>query len=242
MSASGAWIPGARGVATALLALVAASSADEPAGKAGSAAEFLPLEDGASFTYEELSRGLAYAKEEWAVRVVREGVFRVKVRLTRNDSLSRHDAKGRRIPTSSRELFFVTSEGVARSRGDGVPGLGDYLLRNPIAEGTSWGDERNRCRITAVGVKDTALDVTYEGCVEVTCESGTPPVVRVVSRYARRIGLVSQRVLIPETLPLVGPTSGDARNLGDAQERSLPVQSLLVLVARGLRGSAGNAP
>jgi hypothetical protein len=200
---------------------------DAGEGAVSKASAFFPITVGQSWTYAELARGYVVATEHWNVQSADNGVYRVEFRTVRHDSLAQHDPDGKRIAAVNYEYVVVTADGIARTRTPGVPATADYVMRNPILEGASWGDERNRCRISALGVTDTLSVTDYQDCVEVTCEMGVPPALRIVSRYARGVGLISQRISTTEYVPIAGPRSADSSRLGGNEDA--PVESILVL-------------
>lgn len=189
------------------------------------ATEFLPLAAGKRWNYRELAAGQVTATEEWRVRTVDAGRYGVEIQTMRFDSLAKHDANGRAVPAVNQEYLIVDANGIARTEDTRTPQTGEYIIRNPITVGTAWGDDSNRCRITAVGVTDTLAGTPYENCVEVTCESGRPTAVSVISHFARGVGLVSQRVRASQEL-LSGALGTDVSGL--TEERGA-VESVLVL-------------
>jgi hypothetical protein len=192
------------------------------------AADFFPMSASAGWVYQEVCAGQVVATETWRVRSGNNGIYRIEVQTLRRDSLAKRDAKGQRVAAISEEYVIVDAAGVARTQGLGAPEQSDYVIRNPIAVGTAWGDERNRCRITSIDMTDDLSGSTYRGCVEVTCETGRPAQVQVVSHFARGIGLVSQQV--KATMDMLGE-GAVGTHVDGLEEGSGKVESLLVLQA-----------
>src|SRR5512139_1212996 len=218
-----------------LAAMLVGAWSRQSAASSNAVAEFMPLAAGKQWTYRELGPNqIVTATEQWRVRSAIRGTYKMEIQTLRFDSLAKYDTAGQRIPAINEEYLILDANGIARTESPRIPQSRDYIIRNPVAVGTTWGDERNRCRISAVGVTDeTWVGSAYQDCIEVTCESGNPAAVSVVSRFARGIGLVSQRVRASEDL-LGGAVGTDVNGL--SEERGA-IESILVLQNAGSGGS-----
>lgn len=220
-----------------LVAMFVGAGSRQGAADRITAAAFMPVATGKWWTYDELGDNLVVtATEQWRVDSANRGAYKIEIRTFRFDSLAKFDASGQRVPAINEEYLIVDAKGVARTESPRIPQSRDYIIRNPITVGTTWGDERNHCRISATNVTDkTPTGKAYQACIEVTCESGNPPAVSVLSRFARGIGLVSQRVRASEDL--FGDVLGTDVKRAIAEPRAF--ESMFVLKNSG---SAGTGP
>jgi hypothetical protein len=86
-------------------------------------------------------------------------------------------------PTGARRFAF-TSEGV------GLLGRSVYVLRGPLAPGTSWtGEHGGRTRIEAVGQSVTVPAGRFEGCVVTVEERGGDVPIRYTTTFCPDVGI-----------------------------------------------------
>jgi hypothetical protein len=97
--------------------------------------------------------------------------------------------------TSATEGELVTPGGTRRiaytTEGVGLLGLSVYVLKAPLAAGTSWtGEHRGRARIEAANVSVTVPAGRFDGCVVTVEERGGDVPVRYTTTFCPDVGIV----------------------------------------------------
>jgi hypothetical protein len=113
--------------------------------------------------YYPLANGWKWSYSVWKDGVNTRTLFAV---IERKDDIAVVQEGDERI------TYAVTSEGISQKDGDE---LGDYVLKDPIAQGTEWPVAGGRARIVSVEAKfESATLGRYEGCVLVAVTRTDP--------------------------------------------------------------------
>lgn len=86
--------------------------------------------------------------------------------------------------SNATKRFVFSSEGVAYD-------TGAFILRGPVAVGTSWpGEHGGTTRIASIDAAPKVPAGTYASCVQTIEEGGRPPGSKYVTTYCPGVGMV----------------------------------------------------
>jgi len=127
----------------------------------------------------------------WAYDVERDG----QTVLATFAVVSREGAEATVLSGDAEIRYHVSEQGVAHAAGHGA---GDYELREPVAQGTTWPVEGGHATITATGQTATVPAGTFPGCIVVEISRQEPPRVTRTT-FAPFLGpvLIDQQVVDP---------------------------------------------
>ena len=86
--------------------------------------------------------------------------------------------------SNATKRFVFSSEGIAYD-------TGAFILRGPVAVGTSWpGEHGGTTRIASIDAAPKVPAGTYASCVQTIEEGGRPPGSKYVTTYCPGVGMV----------------------------------------------------
>jgi hypothetical protein len=143
---------------------------------------------------------------KWAYDVEREGQ-----RMLATTAVMEKTSDTAIVQAGDQRISYALSpEGIARR--DGLR-VGDFLLRGPIRQGSSWPIEGGQAKVAAVGKTLTVPGGTFSSCATIE-ESRTNPQRITRTIYCAGVGPVSIEVQVHDTLRGVFTTEMRATLLG----------------------------
>jgi hypothetical protein len=142
----------------------AAPVATKPAASGSSVEQFFPLEEGRIYHYVTSEGG-------------ETGMLVAKVHRT-------DPTHGELRLSNATKRFVFSPDSVAYD-------TGAFILKGPIAVGTSWpGEHGGTTRIATVDAAPKVPSGTYASCVQTVEEGGRPPGAKYVTTYCPGVGMV----------------------------------------------------